>query len=220
MATTNLGRVQGAGFFYTTASSGTSVALSTITPKNIKPLAGDCVIFPNGDVRKVTSVSSTTVTCGSVVASFKGEQGPQGPKGPAGELGDWSAEKMTVKPIFNKGDGTYLYHLKQIDNFYGSNTDAIGTIEIKDGKGTSTCVTNVYYLPSGNISAYKAGIRYDTIVVDDSSGNGYIQTIYSYYMPLKFNQSTGVVSGYDTPKLAEQNSFGEAYSTIKVLKIA
>lgn len=87
MATTNLGRVQGAGFFYTTASSGTSVALSTITPKNIKPLAGDCVIFPNGDVRKVTSVSSTTVTCGSVVASFKGATGATGPQGPAGPAG-------------------------------------------------------------------------------------------------------------------------------------
>lgn len=81
MATTNLGRVQGAGFFYTTASSGTSVALSTITPTNIKPLAGDCVIFPNGDVRKVTSVSSTTVTCGSVVASFKGATGATGATG-------------------------------------------------------------------------------------------------------------------------------------------
>lgn len=105
MATTNLGRVQGAGFFYTTASSGTSVALSTITPKNIKPLAGDCVIFPNGDVRKVTSVSSTTVTCGSVVASFKGATGaqgekgatgPQGPQGPQGEKGATGATGVSV----------------------------------------------------------------------------------------------------------------------------
>lgn len=74
MATTNLGRVQGAGFFYTTASSGTSVALSTITPNTIKPLVGDCVIFPNGDLRKVTAVSASTVTCGNVVAGFAGMQ--------------------------------------------------------------------------------------------------------------------------------------------------
>lgn len=102
MATTNLGRVQGAGFFYTTASSGTSVALSTITPTNIKPLAGDCVIFPNGDVRKVTAVSSTTVTCGSVVASFKGatgaqgEKGATGPQGPQGEKGATGATGVSV----------------------------------------------------------------------------------------------------------------------------
>lgn len=108
MATTNLGRVQGAGFFYTTASSGTSVALSTITPTNIKPLAGDCVIFPNGDVRKVTAVSSTTVTCGSVVASFKGATGATGaqgekgatgatgPQGPQGEKGATGATGVSV----------------------------------------------------------------------------------------------------------------------------
>ena len=154
--------------------------------------------------------NGTTLDAGTFVA----------PQGPAGELGNWSTEKKTVDSIFTKGDGTYLYHLKQIDNFYGSNTDAIGIIEIKDGKGISTCVTNVYYFPSGDIALYKAGIRYDTIVVNDSSGNGNIQTIYSYYMPLKFNQTTGVVNGYDTPKLEEQVSFGEAYSTIKVLKIA
>nr|DAG81699.1 MAG TPA: hypothetical protein [Caudoviricetes sp.] len=78
MSTTNLGRVQGAGFFYTTASSGTSIALSTITPTSIKPLVGDCVIFPNGDLRKVTAVSTSAVTCGDVVASFKGAKGENG----------------------------------------------------------------------------------------------------------------------------------------------
>lgn len=70
MATTNLGRVQGAGFFYTTASSGTSVALSTITPTSIKPLVGDCIIFPNGDVRKITAVSASAATCGAVSTSL------------------------------------------------------------------------------------------------------------------------------------------------------
>ena len=142
------------------------------------------------------------------------------PQGPAGELGNWSVEKETTDNVFKKGDGTYLYHLKQIDNFYGSNTDAIGIIEIKNGQGVSTCMTTVYYLPTGDITSYKAGIRFDTIVVTGDSLNNRINTIYSYYIPYKFNQSTGDVNGLQVPKLAEQVSFGTQYSTIKTLKIA
>lgn len=81
MSSTNLGRVQGAGFFYSTASvassdTSASILLSTITPTNITPLIGDCIMFSNGDARKVTNInlSATTpyVTCGNVVASFAG----------------------------------------------------------------------------------------------------------------------------------------------------
>lgn len=75
MASTNLGRVQGAGMFTTTAASGTSISLSAISPTNIAPLVGDSVIFPNGDVRNVTAVSGTTITCGDVVTNIKGETG-------------------------------------------------------------------------------------------------------------------------------------------------
>lgn len=87
MATTNLGRVQGAGFFYSSAASSTSVALSTITPSNITPLVGDSVEFSNGDVRTVQSVSASTVTLGAAVANFKGPQGPKGDKGDTGATG-------------------------------------------------------------------------------------------------------------------------------------
>lgn len=72
MADYNLGRVQGAGFFNSSATSGTSIALSSISPTGIKPLIGDHVMFNNGDIRRVSAVSSTTVTCGSVLANFKG----------------------------------------------------------------------------------------------------------------------------------------------------
>lgn len=72
MASTNLGRVQGAGVFTTTAASGTSISSSTISPTNISPLVGDSVIFPNGDVRNVTAVSGGTITCGNVVTNIKG----------------------------------------------------------------------------------------------------------------------------------------------------
>ena len=72
MADYNLGRVQGGGIFRSSAASGTSVALSTVSPSTIKPLAGDIIMFLNGDIRGVSSVSSTTVTCGEVIANFKG----------------------------------------------------------------------------------------------------------------------------------------------------
>lgn len=87
MATTNLGRVQGAGFFYSSATSSTSVALSTITPSNITPLVGDSVEFSNGDVRVVQSADNTTVSLGAVVANLTGPQGKQGIQGIPGENG-------------------------------------------------------------------------------------------------------------------------------------
>ena len=95
MASTNLGRVQGAGMFTTTAASGTSVAASTISPTNISPLVGDSVIFPNGDVRNVTAVSGGTITCGNVVTNIKGETGAAGTNGTNG-----------VSPTFSYNSGT------------------------------------------------------------------------------------------------------------------
>lgn len=48
---------------------------------------GDHIIFPNGDLRAVASRSGTTVTCGGVLASFKGPQGNPGDKGEPGDPG-------------------------------------------------------------------------------------------------------------------------------------
>lgn len=88
MAWTNLGRVQGAGFFYSSATSATSVALSTITPSSIIPLVGDSVEFSNGDVRVVQSVDDTTITLGEVSTNLMGPQGEQGPQGKPGATGE------------------------------------------------------------------------------------------------------------------------------------
>lgn len=78
MSEVNLGRVQGGSIFFSTASSGTSIAKSTLTPTGLIPLIGDCVVFPNGDLRIITSVSDMNVTCGSVAASIKGKNGING----------------------------------------------------------------------------------------------------------------------------------------------
>ena len=87
MATQNLGRVQGVSFYYSSATSGASVALSSITPTSLKPLVGDRILFSNGDVREVTSVSASAATCGAVLTSLKGVKGEKGEKGETGETG-------------------------------------------------------------------------------------------------------------------------------------
>ena len=100
MSEVNLGRVQGGGIFYSTASSGTSIAKSTLTPTGLVPLVGDCVVFPNGDLRKITAVSGTNVTCGSVVANFKGDKGDTGT---TSSIVKTAAEWESQNPVLGAG---------------------------------------------------------------------------------------------------------------------
>ena len=100
MSEVNLGRVQGGGIFYSTASSGTSIAKSTLTPTELVPLVGDCVVFPNGDLRKITAVSGTNVTCGSVSANFKGDKGDTGT---TSSIVKTAAEWESQNPVLGAG---------------------------------------------------------------------------------------------------------------------
>ena len=100
MSEVNLGRVQGGGIFYSTASSGTSIAKSTLTPTGLVPLVGDCVVFSNGDLRKITAVSSTNVTCGSVSANFKGDKGDTGT---TSSIVKTAAEWESQNPVLGAG---------------------------------------------------------------------------------------------------------------------
>lgn len=100
MSEVNLGRVQGGGIFYSTASSGTSIAKSTLTPTGLAPLVGDCVVFPNGDLRKITAVSGTNVTCGSVSANFKGDKGDTGT---TSSIVKTAAEWQSQNPVLGAG---------------------------------------------------------------------------------------------------------------------
>ena len=100
MSEVNLGRVQGGGIFYSTASSGTSIAKSTLTPTGLVPLVGDCVVFPNGDLRKITAVSGTNVTCGSVSANFKGDKGDTGT---TSSIVKTAAEWESQNPVLGAG---------------------------------------------------------------------------------------------------------------------
>lgn len=100
MSEINLGRVQGGGIFYSTASSGTSIAKSTLTPTGLVPLVGDCVVFPNGDLRKITAVSDTNVTCGNVAANFKGDKGDTGT---TSSIVKTAAEWESQNPVLGAG---------------------------------------------------------------------------------------------------------------------
>ena len=104
MSEINLGRVQGGGIFYSTASSGTSIAKSTLTPTGLVPLVGDCVVFSNGDMRKITAVSSTNVTCGSVSANFKGDKGDTGT---ISSIVKTAAEWESQNPVLGAGEYGY-----------------------------------------------------------------------------------------------------------------
>ena len=100
MSEVNLGRVQGGGIFYSTASSGTSIAKSTLTPTGLAPLVGDSIVFPNGDLRKITAVSGTNVTCGSVSANFKGDKGDTGT---TSSIVKTAAEWESQNPVLGAG---------------------------------------------------------------------------------------------------------------------
>lgn len=120
MSEINLGRVQGGGIFYSTASSGTSIAKSTLTPTGLVPLVGDCVVFPNGDLRKITAVSGTNVTCGSVSANFKGDKGDTGTSSIVKTAAEWESQNPVLgagvfgydstNKIIKAGDGTTAWN--------------------------------------------------------------------------------------------------------------
>ena len=120
MSEVNLGRVQGGGIFYSTASSGTSITKSTLTPTGLVPLVGDCVVFPNGDLRKITAVSDTNVTCGSVSANFKGDKGDTGTSSIVKTAAEWESQNPVLgvgvfgydstNKITKIGDGTTAWN--------------------------------------------------------------------------------------------------------------
>lgn len=133
MSEVNLGRVQGGGIFYSTASSGTSIAKSTLTPTGLVPLVGDCVVFPNGDLRKITAVSGTNVTCGSVAANFKGDKGDAGT---TSSIVKTAAEWESQNPVL--GAGVFGYDSTNDITKIGDGTTAWADLNIVETKPKPT----------------------------------------------------------------------------------
>ena len=141
MSTVNLGRVQGGGIFYSTASSGTSIAKSTITPTSIVPLVGDCVVFPNGDLRKITAVGDTNVTCGNVETNFKGDSGEGIDDLLSGvkivKKAEQDADGNGIGDTYAKKNGTYA------NMTVGTATNAVNAGKaMQDGSGNN--ISNTY----------------------------------------------------------------------------
>ena len=62
MSDTNLGRVRGKGYYYSSSSSTTSIPKSTIAGTELMPLTGDTIVNSTYDLLRVTAVSSTAYT--------------------------------------------------------------------------------------------------------------------------------------------------------------
>lgn len=100
--THNLGRVQGGGFYGSTSTSETSIPKSSVSAGSVAPLPGDVIVNANGDLCRITAVTSTAYTVSKFgnIKGATGEQGPQGPKGDTGETGIYVGTAQANKVTF------------------------------------------------------------------------------------------------------------------------
>lgn len=86
MASSNLGRVQGGGFFGSSATSTTSITKTTVQTNGVSPLVGDTIVNANGDLCKITAITSSAYTV-TKYGSIKGATGAKGADGTNGKDG-------------------------------------------------------------------------------------------------------------------------------------
>lgn len=77
MAASNLGRVQGGGFFGSTSASTTSIEKTTVQTNGVSPLVGDTVVNANGDLCRITAITEGAYTV-TKYGSVKGTKGDKG----------------------------------------------------------------------------------------------------------------------------------------------
>lgn len=106
MSDTNLGRVQGKGYYYSSSSSTTSIPKSTIAGTELMPLTGDTIVNSNYDLLRVTAVASTAYTV-TKYGNIKGADGSPGSPGSPGKNGtDGVTPSITVTATVDSGTGT------------------------------------------------------------------------------------------------------------------
>lgn len=120
MASSNLGRVQGGGFFGSSATSTTSITKTTVqTNGSISPLVGDTIVNANGDLCKITAITSSAYTV-TKYGSIKGATGAKGADGTNGKDGQ-DAKQPEALVTFNGQTITYEKWVENCENgVYGS----------------------------------------------------------------------------------------------------
>ncbi len=86
MSSNNLGRVQGGGFFGSTSTNTASITKTTVQTNGVSPLVGDTIVNANGDLCKITAITSSAYTV-TKYGSIKGATGAKGTNGTNGTNG-------------------------------------------------------------------------------------------------------------------------------------
>lgn len=132
--TTNLGRVQGGGLYYSRSTSTTSILKNTLVSTSITPLVDDIIINANGDICSIIAITETAYT----VTQEGNIKGPRGDDGDNGEPGaTWTAGTQT--PDNTSGtDGDFFLNTSNWDIYKKSNGmwDKVGNIKGKDADTT------------------------------------------------------------------------------------
>ena len=169
MSESNLGRVQGGGFFGSTSTSATSIPKTTVKKEGVSPLVGDSIINANGDVCEIKAITNTDYTV-TKYGSFKGGKGDAGasclsgasaPASSTGNVGDLYLDTSTGN-VYNKkesGWGTPIFTVVQasaLENYYTKDETVdlvmrrpIGKIYGVSGMGSVTPVWQRTYDAAG-----------------------------------------------------------------------
>ena len=186
--TTNLGRVQGGGFYGSTSTSETSIPKSTVLSGGVSPLVNDVIVNADGDLCRVTAVQSSAYTV-SKFGSIKGPVGAQGPQGETGAKGDGLPSGGTAGQFVKKtADGTAWGDVSREVNIVSEdyvswvlpliNLDSEGNSKIVSGRLVLWRSTNVFDPSFLDISAYQwykgenGNIKDGTIVIESSMLGG------------------------------------------------
>lgn len=214
MSEINLGRVQGGSVFFALYSSPVSAARVTfskslISPENIVPLVGDCVLFTNGDLRKITAVLSSQITCGNIVANLKGAKGDAILRAYSGRCNTSSAA-YEKEIIIDESDNVEIYRGAIIRVQFSNSTEgsSLASIRFKVGSNsalvkdkygnTLTCDSPLYIPNNGIVVAIFDGTYWN--IVSGLSGRVYEQIFASQPSSSLQSDTIDVGKSYNYPR--------------------
>ncbi|MDY4592612.1 MAG: hypothetical protein SO434_04335 [Eubacteriales bacterium] len=177
MGVTNLGRVQGGGFYYadyTPSDADSSIRLGRVwlKPNTVKALIGDHVVMADGSLWEITALSDGEVDLVMALerkTSIRGKKGDTGAQGEAG-IG-CSINGVPTALDFTSNPQIQLDELKQQNTSQSSQIENLGQtdLNIQSQIEALTNASNFTSLWSGNWTNSN-----DTAKVIDFSGYKYI----------------------------------------------